>query len=153
MSYVALTVGGRYLHLCRLGEETRLCGGATTLEPQAIFERVRLAHGRVALRSLDGRYLTMRPDPGQNFGLYAEEEFTPHAAFEEILWPNEQISFRSHDLTYVGVEARDGAPVTVNRTEPTASERFFYVEVPVATVPRQRTGSSQPAPAQDTATR
>lgn len=138
MGHVAITVNGRYLRLDK-GPEPRVRADSETLGPDTVFERLDLGHGRVAFRTADGRYLARRPDPGQNYGLYPEYQLTPAAAFEEILWPHDQVSLRSYDLTYVGAEA--DAPVTVNRTEPGHSERFSYVVVPVAMVPAQRTRS------------
>lgn len=137
MTHVALTTGGRYLRVTIQDGEQRVAGDATTLRYADVYERVELPHGRIALRTRDGRYLARRPDRGQNFGLYPEVELTPSAVFEEILWPTGEISLRSTDLTYVGAPA-SGSAVTVNRIEAGAGERFRYVPVGEAAVPAQR---------------
>lgn len=142
MRFLTITIGGHYLRLHSGDDETRIRADGRAIEPAATFERVELGHGRIALRTLEGDYLTMRPDSGQSFGLFPEPELTAQAAFEEILWPNGQVSLRAGDLTYVGVQRRGGAAVTVNRTEAAATERFFYVPVPTQMVPQQRAGSS-----------
>jgi hypothetical protein len=126
MAYVSLTTGGRYLRLGTRCGEDRLLDDAGSLDSADLFERLELPHGRVALRTRAGHYLTRRPDRGQNFGLYPEPDLSPAAVFEEILWPDGKVSLRSADLTYVSAhEAPTG--VTVNRVEPGPSERFGYV--------------------------
>jgi hypothetical protein len=156
VAYVTITIGGHYLRLREAGGNSRLWADGRAIEADATFERVELGHGRIALRTLDGRYLTMRPDHHQNFGLYPEPELTAAAAFEEVLWPTGQVSLRSSDLTYVGVQVRGRTAVTVNRTEPALTERFFFVPVPAGMVPRQRRASDaepglQPVPPAGTA--
>lgn len=146
MGHVALTLDGRFLHLTNLtdptgeGTQRTLHLGSETLDTDAVFERLELGHGRIALRTVDGRYLATRPDSGLSFAVCAEDELTPAAAFEEVLWPNGQVSLRSCHLTFVG--ARPTGQVTVNRTRAGLPERFFLVTVPVPTVPAQREAGS-----------
>jgi hypothetical protein len=147
MAYVSLTTCGRYLRLGTRGGEDRLVDDAGSLDSADVFERLELPHGRVALRTRAGHYLTRRPDPGQNFGVYPEPDLSPAAVFEEILWPDGKVSLRSTDLTYVS--AREAAAgVTVNRVEPGPTERFGYVAV--GSMPMQRPRRSEvrrtPAP-------
>ena len=132
MAHVAVTLDGHHL---RLGDarSDRLRIGGATLEPDAVFERLELGHGRIALRSSDGRFLAVRPDAGLSYAVYPEDELTPAAAFEEILWPTGQVSLRSCHLTYVGAD-RDGR-VTAGRTQPGLLDRFHVAPVPVASVP------------------
>jgi hypothetical protein len=141
MTHVGLTTGGRYLRVSSRDGEQRLTGDGAALEVAGVFDRVELPHGRVALRTRDGSFLTRRPDRGQNFGLYLEAELTPAAVFEEILWPSGEVSLRSTDLTYVCVPENSPA-VTVNRVEPGAGSRFSYVPAPVPGVPAQRRAGS-----------
>lgn len=139
---VAIAVDGRYFRLGgpQDGGDRRLRADRDAIEPAAVFERLDLGHGRVALRTLDGRYLAARPDPGLGFGVYPEEELTPAAAFEEVLWPDGRVSLKSCHLTYVGAPA--DAPVTVNRVDAGAEQRLRLVPVPMSTVPRQRQSST-----------
>jgi hypothetical protein len=132
MSHVALTLDGLHLQLDP-GADGRLRLGGTVPDGAAFFERLDLGHGRIALRTLDGRYLATRPDDGQNYGVYPDEELSPAAAFEEILWPDGRISLRSCLLTYVGAGAT--GDVTVNRITPGVYERFSVVPVHPATPP------------------
>ncbi len=134
MGHVALRVDGRYLQL-GIGGERSLEGSATELEPRGVFERVELGHDRVAFRTLDGRWLATRPDQQLNYGVYPEEELTPAAAFEEILWPDGRISLRSCHLTYLRAEA--SGRVTVNRVEPGPQERLALTPVPTPAIPAQ----------------
>lgn len=140
MVHVALTLDGRYLHM-GAGPDRRLGVGTDELEPRGVFERCDLGHGRIALRTLDGRYLATRPDPGHSYGVYPVDELTPAAAFEEILWPDGRVSLRSCLLTFVG--AAPAGPVTVNRVTAGASERFSLVPVPVPAVPAQRRSTAE----------
>jgi hypothetical protein len=138
---VALSVGGRYLRLGAHGDR-RVRGDGTVLDAAAVFDRVGLGHGRVALETLAGDYLTMRPDDRHGFGLYPDRTLTPAAAFEEVLWPSGHVSLRSIELTYVAVE-EPGLAVTVNRVEAPLGARLSYVRPP-GVVPRQRTTYARP---------
>jgi hypothetical protein len=129
------------------GDGGRLRNDGTVLDAAAVFERLDLGHGRIALRTGDGRYLAARPDSELSFGLYPEEELTPAAAFEEVLWPDGQVSLRSCHLTYVSAEAT--GRVTVSRTSPGPQERFVVVPLPGPGVPAQRE-SSQSRPQSST---
>jgi hypothetical protein len=117
--------------------EQRVAGDASAFRQADLYERIELPHGRIALRTRDGHFLARRPDRGQNFGLYPEPDLTPAAVFEEILWPNGEVSLRSTDLTYVSAPESTEA-VTVNRVDPVPCARFSYVPVPVAVMPAQR---------------
>ncbi len=146
MTYVALTLDGDHLRLD--GAEPRLRVGSPSLDRDAVFERLDLGHGRIALRTLDGHYLATRPDPGQNYGIFPDGELTPAAAYEEILWPDGRISLRSCLLTYVGAGAQ--GDVTVNRISPGVYERFSVRPVDgwyVALLPAQRRHGQVPAQA------
>ena len=132
MGHVALTLDGRYVRLGQ-DEHHRLRMDGTAVDSDAVFERLELGHGRVALRTVDGCFLAVRPD-GLSFGVHAEPELTPAAAFEEILWPTGQVSLRTCHLTYVGAGA--GGRIAANRTEAGLRERFSPVAV--ATLPGQR---------------
>jgi hypothetical protein len=134
MEHVALTLTGRYLRPGVHDERLRI--GSATLRSDAVFERVELGHGRIALRVEDGRYLTVEPDPGLSHVVQPQPELTPAAAFEEILWPNGQVSLRTCHLTYVGVDTT--GRVTADPTRAGIRERFFLVTVPVPKVPQQR---------------
>ena len=137
MQLVALTLGDRFLSLATVGGETRLRADATMLTRAGCFERVDLGHDRVAFCPLTGGFLTHAPDHGHSFGLYVGDELTPSAAFEEVLWPDGQVSLRSSQLTYVAADPEDGT-VTSCRTEPDEGTRFRYVHVPTGSVPQQQ---------------
>jgi hypothetical protein len=147
MGHVIVTLDSLHLRLhLRLGDDdsARLRLDGTTSGSDAVFERLELGHGRIALRTPDGRFLAVRPDAGLSYGIYPEDELTPAAAFEEILWPTGQVSLRSCHLTYVGADAAGQA--VVNRTEAGSLERFHLVAAPVPTVPAQRQPAAVPSP-------
>lgn len=142
MQLVTLALGGRHLQPGG-AKDRRLRAAVGGIGPGAVFERLELGHGRIALRTLDGRFLTTRPDPGLGFGIYPEDDLTPAAAFEEILWPDGSISLRSCHLTYVS--AAGDEPVTVNRVEAGLGERFRLAAIPIPGVPGQRGPARVPA--------
>lgn len=147
MDHVALSVDGRYLCLSREVDKRlpRLRLGGPVVDDDAVFQRLELGHGRIALRDAEGRYLAVRPDAGLSYAVYPVPELTPAAAFEEILWPSGQVSLRSCHLTYVSAEP--SGRVTVNRTEAGKHERFFVVTVPVpALLEVSRRLHERPAP-------
>ena len=137
MQLVALTLGDRFLQVATADGETRLRADGTSVGRRGCFERLDLGHDRVALRLVDGGYLTHAPDRAQSFGLYVGEELTPCAAFEEVLWPDGRVSLRSCQLTYVHADV-DGGNVTSCRTETGEGTRFTYVAVPLGAVPQQQ---------------
>lgn len=141
MGDVALTVGDRHLKLGR-GPGRGLCCVEGDVDDDAVFQRVELGHGRIALRTRDGRYLAVRPDAGLGYGVHPEDDLTPRAAFEEILWPTGQVSLRSCHLSYVG--AGPGGRVTANRVEAGPLERFVLLPTALPTVPGQRRPSPTP---------
>lgn len=135
MEHVALTVRGRYLHLVEQDGRAVVRADAATIEPSGVLTRLPLGHDRVALRTVDGQYLTFRPEGDLTFGLVPEDGLSRDAAFEEILWPNGQVSLRSSELTFVS--ARTDGCVVANRTVTEVGERFAFVAVPIAMVPAQ----------------
>jgi hypothetical protein len=98
-----------------------------------VFRRIELSHDRIALQTLDGRFLTVHEDEAMSFGVYAADEFGPSATFEEVMWPGGEVSLRSHRLTFVSVTP--SGQVTANRTVTEASERFVLTSAPRALRP------------------
>jgi hypothetical protein len=137
MEFVALTLGDRFLRVDTVDGETRLHADGTSASRRSCFERIDLGHDRVALRTVDGGYLTHAPDRGRSFGLYVVDELTSCAAFEEVLWPGGHVSLRTCQLTYVCADGAGGA-VTSCRTEADEGTRFRYVAVPHGSVPQQQ---------------
>jgi hypothetical protein len=135
MAHVALTVRGRYLHVVEEDGHAVVRADSPTIEPGSLLTRVRLGHDRIALRTIDGRFLAVRPEGQLSFALTVVPELTADAAFEEVLWPNGQVSLRSSQLTYV-TGHRDGS-TAANRTLTGAGERLAFVSVPATMVPAQ----------------
>ncbi len=137
MQLVALTLGARYLRVSTVGGEVRLRADGTSLTRHSCLEQIDLGHDRVALRPVDGGYLTHAPDRAHGFGLYVGEELTPCAAFEEVLWPDGLVSLRTCQLTYVTADPASG-DVTSCRTETGDGTRFGCLAVPLGSVPAQQ---------------
>ncbi len=135
MKYVMITLERRFLRTVALPTgETLLRADEGTPPDGAVFERVDLAHGRVALRVPDGRYLaphlthptTPLPDGA---GLSLVGELTPCAAFEELQRTDGSVSLRGCDLRFLGVHP--GGGVVADSVSDGSWERFRYVEVQV----------------------
>ena len=137
MVLVAITLEGRHLGVVRTPE-----GGsrpAAVVGPpagSAVFERVDLPHGRVALRTQDGSYLVSHASHDGGAGLadgsgaaHLSTELTQCAAFEEVALPDGQVSLRGCDRRYLGVRASDR--LVTDRVVNGSGERFTYLEVPV----------------------
>lgn len=138
MRFVA--VGQERHHLCAPRPATvdaavGVCVGAS--EVTVVWERIELPYERVALRTAYGRFLSCRSDDGGPRMTLADD-LGPREAFEEILWPDGEVSLRTCELTYVslspaaaGAETRGSeALVTCAGTDTGPSERFRYVEPP-----------------------
>lgn len=153
---VAITLEGRHITAVRKPDGLSvLCAETGTPGDDAVFERIELSHGRVALRSSDGSYLALhaRHEGGDSEGSpHLSSELTQCAAFEEVLLPGGQVSLRGCDLRYLGVH-RNGQ-VIAERVVNGSRERFTYVEVPArppaapAPVTGPVTAAVSPVPAQ-----
>jgi hypothetical protein len=130
MGYVVLTHAGQHLGLVPdpASGQSRLRPAPGPPTAAAVFRRLALSHDRIALQSLDGRYLTVHEDEAMSFGVYAADEFGPSATFEEVLWPGGEVSLRTHRLTFVSVTP--SGRVTANRTVTETSERFVMSPAP-----------------------
>ncbi len=144
MRLVAITLEGRHIGVVRTAEGVSgLRAVPGTPGDDAVFERIDLAHGRVALRSRDGSYLARHARHGaqrSDGGPYLSAELTQCAAFEELLLPCGQVSLRGCDLRYLGVH--QSGRVVADRVVNGSRERFTYVEVPARSAP-----APAPAPA------
>jgi hypothetical protein len=130
MGYVVITHGEQHLGLVPdpASGQSRLRPLTGSPTADAVFRRLTLSHDRIALQTLDGRYLTVHEDEAMSFGVYAAADFGPSATFEEVLWPGGEVSLKSHRLTFVSVTP--SGRVTANRTVTEASERFVMVSAP-----------------------
>jgi hypothetical protein len=153
--YVVITFEGRCLHIVtRPTGETLLRADECLPSDNAVFERIDLAHGRIALRVADGRYLArhrthpLEPthhDAGGRAALHLLDEITPCAAFEERPLPGGAVSLRGCDMRFLGV-GNSGA-VVADRVADGSWERFRYLEVPApnTAVPLQSVPPAEPA--------
>ena len=146
MGFVSILLDGRCLRAVTLvSGETLLRADEEPPGDDAVLERIDLAHGRVALRVADGRYLARHlthPDdvaggPDAGGALHLVAELTPCAAFEELRSSDGTVSLRGCDLRFLGVHG-SGA-VVADRVSDGSWERFRYLPVaaPRPTVPPQ----------------
>ncbi len=130
MGYVVLGHAGDHLGLVPDPTSGRsrlqpVPGGVTAA---GVFRRLALSHDRIALQTLDGRYLTVAEDEAMSFAVYADGSFSSAATFEEVLWPGGEVSLRCDRLTYLSVTA--SGQVSANRTVTEVSERFTMTAAP-----------------------
>lgn len=135
MARVLVVHDGRRLRL-GVGPDRRVWCASAAADCDAVFDRAELGHGRVALRTNDGRYLAVRPDSGLNYGLYPAAGLSACAAFEEIRWPDGAVSLRSCHLAYVSADP--AGLVTVNRAEAGPWECFTIAPATALALPGQR---------------
>ena len=129
MGYVVLEHAGDHLGLVPDAQgRSRLQPTSAPVTATGVFRRLSLSHDRIALQTLDGRFLTVHEDEALSFGVYARDEFTTAATFEEVLWPGGEVSLRSDRLTWVSVSP--SGKVTVNRTVTESTERFVMTAAP-----------------------
>jgi hypothetical protein len=134
MRFVAVGQEQRYLCAPRpatVESSVGMCTGPTDVT--IVWERIELPYGRVALRTPYGRFLSCEvSDRSPRMSL--TDELGPQEAFEEILWPNGEVSFRTCELTFLSVSgpALHGheATVTCGGNESGTAERFRYSEPP-----------------------
>jgi hypothetical protein len=136
VGFVLITMERRFLRALTLPTgETLLRADEAPPGDDAVFERVDLAHGRVALRVADGRYLARHlvhvadgAGPDDDSALHLVGELTACAAFEELPLSDGFLSLRGCDQRFLGVHT-NGA-VVADRVADGSWERFRYHEVP-----------------------
>jgi hypothetical protein len=131
MRFVAVGQDQRYLCAPRpatVESSVGMCPGP--VDVTVVWERIELPYNRIALRTPYGRFLTCEVHPrGPRMAL--TDELGPREAFEEVLWPNGEVSFRTCELTYLSVTegTRGSEPVVAcGGNESGAAERFRYSE-------------------------
>ena len=157
MGYVAITLDGRALRVTAMSSGDALLTavpaaprdagepGGPAEPADAVFERIDLSHGRIALRVHDGRYLARHrthPESTEvdDAGFHLVGEIIPCAAFEEVLLPGGFLSLRGCDMRFLGVHT-SGA-VVADRVANGTWERFRYRELPAPTTPVPVQGGS-----------
>ena len=128
-------------HLCAprpatVDASVGMCRGGTP-DVTVVWERIELPYERVALRTAYGRFLSCQVDDNRPRMTLADD-LGPREAFEEILWPDGEVSLRTCELTYVSVSAGPDRDATVSCAgiDTGASERFRYVAPPDELVSR-----------------
>ena len=97
-----------------------------------VWERIELPYERIALRTPYGRFLSCQVDDDHPRMTLADD-LGPREAFEEILWPDGEVSFRTYELTYVSVSGATPdheRSVVCSGTRTSGTERFRYIEPP-----------------------
>lgn len=134
MRFVAVGQEQHYLCASRpatLGASIGMCLG--TPDVTVLWERIELPYERVALRTPYGRFLSCQVERRQR-RITLAEDIGPREAFEEILWPDGAISFRTCELTFVAVASTaHGAitSVTCDDAETGPAGRFRYHQPPL----------------------
>jgi hypothetical protein len=99
-----------------------------------VWVRIELPYERIALRTPFGRFLSCQGADGP--WLTLSDELGPREAFEEILWPNGEVSFRTSELTYLTADpddpddSDDEESLTCRDRSAGPASRFRYSEPP-----------------------
>jgi hypothetical protein len=130
-----VAVGQQHHYVCAprpatAGASIGMCVGVDDVT--VVWERIELPYERIALRTPYGRFLSCQlGDDGPRMTL--SDDLGPREAFEEILWPDGAVSFRTCELTYVSTAAavRGGNPVIdAGETDTVPEARFRYLDPP-----------------------
>jgi hypothetical protein len=105
-----------------------LADGAVALS--GVWDRVQLPYERVALCTPYGLFLSCRSGPGGIPVLTLAEDLSPREAFEEVLWPDGDVSLRTWELTFVAAPPVPGFPMTADGRDGELSTRFRHADVP-----------------------
>lgn len=134
MRFVAVGQGQRFISATRpatFGSSLGLVSSTSLLT--VAWDRIELPYGRIALRTAYGLFLSCQREPQAQPRLTLSEDMGPREAFEEILWPEGEVSLRTCELTFVSVtdQARGQEPALVcNVAETGEHERFRYHDLP-----------------------
>ena len=105
-----------------------LAGGEVGLG--GVWDRVQLPYERVALCTPYGTFLSCRPGPGGVPVLTLVSGLGPTEAFEEVLWPDGDVSLRSCERTFVVAPRLTGMPMGAHGQDGDPAARFRYADVP-----------------------
>ena len=105
-----------------------LAGGEVALS--GVWDRVQLPYERVALCTPYGTFLSCRLGPGGIPELTLAEDLGPREAFEEVLWPDGDVSLRTWERTFVSAPPAPGFPMTADGQDGEPSVRLRYADVP-----------------------
>ncbi len=131
MSFVSVT--HQALHVCAprpatVGAGVEVCPG--TLDASGLWERIELPYDRIALRTPYGRFLSCQVEEDEGPRLRLSGDLGPQEAFEEVLWPDGEISLRTCELTYLTVLQVGLGSLSALGLDTGPSERFRYAVPP-----------------------
>lgn len=134
MRFVAVGQGHRFITAPRPATLDSSIGVGSHLSGLPVaWDRIELPYGRIALRTPYGLFLSCQREAQQLPRLTLSAEMGPREAFEEILWPEGEVSLRTCELTFVSllVETQGAEPELLCNVEETGErERFRYHELP-----------------------
>jgi hypothetical protein len=113
--------------------ESSVALAAGARDVTAMWERIELPYGRIALRTPYGRFLSCEPGVVSP-RLTLAADLGPREAFEEVLWPDGSVSFRTCELTYVAVDTDSpqahgrAARVVCDSNDTGPATRFTYLD-------------------------
>jgi hypothetical protein len=131
MHLTALRIGSRHVVAPRPvvpGTSVLLAEGGISFSGS--WDRVQLPYERVALCTPYRTFLSCQPDDNGFLRLTLADELGPHEAFEEVLWPDGDVSLRTWERTFVSAPGEVGAPVRADGLDGDASTRFRWGTVP-----------------------
>jgi hypothetical protein len=95
-----------------------------------VWDRVQLPYERVALCTPYGTFLSCQYSTDGRLRLTLAAELGPHEAFEEVLWPDGDVSLRPCERTFVAAPDAVGEPLRADGADGEPVTRFRYGVVP-----------------------
>ena len=135
MQLTALRTGTRHVAAPRPvvpGTSVLVAEGGLTLS--GVWDRVQLPYERVGLCTPYGTYLSCQVGREGVLRLTLAEELGPREAFEEVLWPDGDVSLRTCERTFVAASDRVGSRVRGDGEDGDPVTRFRYGAVPATLV-------------------
>ena len=131
MHLTALRTGSSHVVAPRpVVPDTPVLLAAGEVEVNGVWDRVQLPYERVALCTAYGTFLSCRLGPGGLPVLTLATDLGPSEAFEEVLWPDGDVSLRSCERTFVVAPPTTGMPLGADGQVGDPGARFRYADVP-----------------------
>ncbi len=131
MQLTALRTGTRHVAAPRPvvpGTSVLVAEGGLTMA--GVWDLVRLPYERVGLCTPYGTYLSCQVGSEGVLRLTLAEELGPREAFEEVLWPDGDVSLRTCERTFLAASELVGSRVRGDGADGDPATRFRYGAVP-----------------------
>ncbi len=131
MRFVAVGQGQQFISASRPATTDSSVGAGAGMSGLSVaWDRIELPYGRIALRTSYGLFLSCQREGLGLPRLTLSSDLGPREAFEEILWPEGEISLRTCELTFVALGEHPRRELICNLEDPDEHARFHYRDLP-----------------------